>query len=63
VFGGCVARVAYDGRACVACGLFSVPIGQVVYDACDVYGGCVACVERGTCVVHVAVAVSKGELA
>jgi hypothetical protein len=61
VFDGCFARVAFDGRASVACGVISVPIGQVVYDACVGSGGCSACVARGTCVVHVADAVSKGE--
>jgi hypothetical protein len=51
------------GSAGVACVLFAVPIEQDVYVVCDVHEGCAACVARGTCVVHVAVAVSKGELA
>lgn len=45
----------------VAFGLVVVPIGQVVHDSCGVHGSC-ASGEHDTCVSHVTVDFSKGEL-
>ena len=50
------------GCGVVAFGLVAVPIGQVVHDSCGVHGNCASCVERDTCVSHVTVDFSKGEL-
>jgi len=60
-----VARVALS--ACVfggfvAFGLVAVSIGQVVHDSWGVHGNCASCVEHDTCVSHVTVDFSKGEL-
>jgi hypothetical protein len=45
----------------VAFGLVAVPIGQVVHDSCGVHGNCESC-EHDTCVSHLTVDFSKGEL-